>query len=41
MQTIKKPSAREVELERLRRELLRRIVANESRRQTTRVATAK
>jgi hypothetical protein len=41
METIKKPSAREVELERLRRELLRRIVANESRRQTTRVAAAK
>jgi hypothetical protein len=36
METIKKPSAREVELE-----LLRRIVANESRRHTTRVVAAK
>jgi hypothetical protein len=41
METIKKPSPREVELERLRRELLRRIVANESRRQTTREVAAK
>jgi hypothetical protein len=41
METMKKPSAREVELERLRRELLRRIIANESRRQTPRVVAAK
>ena len=41
METMKKPSAREVELERLRRELLRRIVANENRRQTSRAVAAK
>jgi hypothetical protein len=41
METIKKPSCREVELERLRRELLRRIVANESRRQAPRAVAAK
>jgi hypothetical protein len=36
LQVINKPSPQAVELERLRQELLRRIVANEERRQDTR-----
>jgi hypothetical protein len=41
MQTIKTPNARLAELERLRRELLRRIVQNEAQRRDTRSAAAK
>ncbi len=41
MQPLKPPSPKALEIERLRRELLRRIVANEARRQTGRVAIAK
>jgi len=41
MQTIKTPSTRSAELERLRRELLRRIVQNEAQRRDARSAAAK
>jgi hypothetical protein len=35
MESVKKPTSKATELERLRRELLRRIVANEAQRRTT------
>jgi hypothetical protein len=41
MQTIKTQSSKTSELERLRRELLRRIVQNEAQRRTIRVLAAK
>ncbi len=41
MQTIKTASSRAAELEKLRRELLRRIVENEARRRDARAAPAK
>jgi hypothetical protein len=41
MQTIKTPSTRSAELERLRRELLRRIVQNEAQRRDARNTAAK
>ncbi len=41
MQTIKNPSPRSAELERLRRELLRKIVRNEAQRRTARIVAAK
>lgn len=41
MQTVKTESSKSVELERLRRELLRRIVESENRRQATRLTLAK
>ena len=41
MQAIKTPASREAELEKLRRELLRRIVQNEARRRNGRTNPAK
>lgn len=41
MQAIKTSTSRTLELEKLRRELLRRIVANEARRTAARPATTK
>jgi hypothetical protein len=41
MEPNKKPSVREIELERLRQELLRRIVASEQRRQSSGTVAAK
>ena len=41
MENVKRPSAREAELERLRRELLRRIMENEERRRPVPSAAAK
>jgi len=41
MQTIKTQSSKTAEWERLRRELLRRIVQNETQRRTVRVLAAK
>lgn len=35
MEPVKKPSSKAIELERLRRELLRRIIANEAQRRAT------
>jgi hypothetical protein len=41
MQTIKTPTVRSAEIERLRRELLRRIVQNEAQRRAAPLAAAK
>lgn len=41
MQSVKAESSKSLELERLRRELLQRIVESENRRQATRLTLAK